>query len=140
MKSTPVYTALKQRHSEIETAIRDYETRLDKARADLATVAAAMALFAPDGKRLASPHRALQRLFGSRELMALVKGWLASGEPQTTRDLAIRAMAAKGMDAGDIELQNAITRRLAQSLDAQQRRGGIKAIRRPGRAQLWASG
>jgi hypothetical protein len=137
MSSPSVYSALERKRAQIETAIRDYEARLAKARADLATVDAAMAIFAPDGKRMASPHKALQKLFGSRELMTLCKTSLASEGQLTTRELAIRAMAAKGMDAGDLEMQNAITRRLSQSLQAQMRRGGVKAIRRPGRAQLW---
>lgn len=134
-----IYAALKRKYSEIETAIRDYEARLDKARADLATVSAAMALFAPDGKRMASPHKALQKLFGARELMRLCKSFLALGQPLSTRELAISAMETKGMDTGDLELQTAITRRLSQSLQAQMKRGGLRAIRRPGKAQLWAT-
>ena len=138
MTDPHVYSALRAKQSQIERAIADYESRLAKARADLETVSAAMALFASDGKRLASPHKALQRLFGSRELMALCKSALASEGQLGTRELAVRVMETKGLDTGDLELQTAITKRLAQSLHSQAKRGGLRGIRRPGRAQLWA--
>ncbi|HEX4078739.1 MAG TPA: hypothetical protein VHX61_07690 [Rhizomicrobium sp.] len=138
MADTHVFSALEYKRSQIEAAITEYEDRLDRARADLEHVVAAMELFAPDGKRLMEPYRNLPRLFGPREAVNLCKDALAKGGPLPTRELATRVMLIKGMDVGDIELLTAMTRRLAQALYAQSRRKSLKAIKRPGRAQLWA--
>lgn len=132
-----MHSALKEKHGQITEAIAAYEARIAKARADLEHVEACMAIFAPDGHRAATVSEALRRLFKSRELMAIVTKALAAEGRLSTRELALRAMEAKGMDTGDAELETAITRRLAQILHMQMKRGGIKAIRRKGLAQLW---
>jgi hypothetical protein len=89
------------KRDEIEAAITNYERRLEQARADLSHVNACIAIFEacdePNGTRADVD---LHRLFARGEMMRLCNEALASG-PKTTKELALIAMTAKGLDTGD---------------------------------------
>jgi hypothetical protein len=71
-------------------------------RADLAHITAAITIFEASGDREEIPpyvdiHRCLKR----GEAIAICKDALAAHGPLNTRQLALKVMAAKGLDTGD---------------------------------------
>jgi hypothetical protein len=80
-------TTLRRKREEIRRLIRDYERKLDQARADLAHIAAAIAIFEGKGYNTELPAYAdIKRLFRYAEGIKLAREALASG-PKTTGSL-----------------------------------------------------
>jgi hypothetical protein len=133
-------TTLETKRTEIRNAIAEYERRLAQARADLAHVTACIRLFdTSDTTPCRIPAYAdIHRLFKHRELGRLCHEALAKKGPQDTRELALYAMTAKGLDEGDSALISAVCFRAVQSLRAQERRGKLlRQGKRKGRV-VWA--
>jgi hypothetical protein len=81
-------TTLHRNREEIKRAIRNYEKRLDRARADLAHLTAAIAIFeARSGDEFLPAYSDLHRLFRYAEGIKLCSGG-ARDRPKTTRELA----------------------------------------------------
>lgn len=120
-------TTLETKRTEIRNAIAEYERRLAQARADLAHVTACIRLFdTSDTTPCRIPAYAdLHRLFRHRELGNLCREALAKSGPQDTRELALYVVAAKGLDAGDNPLVQAIGYRVIQTMRMQQKRGKL---------------
>ena len=92
---------LRNKRDEIARSIDDYEARLAQAKADLAHIDAAIAIFATsDGQKPVRPYVDIHRLFKRGELGAISREALKDG-PRNTRELAQAVMAAKGLDTGD---------------------------------------
>lgn len=131
-------TTLRSKRVEIEAAIVNYEARLTQARADLAHITAAIAIFEASGD-----HKAMQayvdihRLWKRGELMNLCKGFLESEGPLSTRDLAQRAMKASGLDATDKVLAKSVGFRIVQAMRAQHLRGRILDAGRIRGMRVW---
>jgi len=116
-------TTLRSKRAEIIAAIANYEKRLAQARADLAHITAAITIFEVSGDvEEIPPYVDIHRCFRRGEAIALCKDALASGPLNT---LALRVMAAKGLDAGDKVLAKAVAGRLIHALRQQCRRGLI---------------
>ena len=131
-------TTLTAKRAEIISSIANYEKRIAQARADLSHVNACIALFEVSGEPGAvPPYVDTHRLFARGELMTLCKQALASG-PKTTKELALRVMASKGLDTGDKVLAHAMATRLIHALRQQWRRGLISGDGKVKGARMWA--
>jgi hypothetical protein len=105
-------TTLRSKRAEILSSITAYEKKLAQARADLAHITAAIAIFEVSGDPAdTAPYVDVHRLFRRGEVIDLCKQALAHG-PLNTRQLALKVMAAKGLDTGDKVLATAIAGRL----------------------------
>jgi hypothetical protein len=130
-------TTLQYKREEIEAAIKSYELRLAQARADLAHINAAIAIFKAtgDARGLAS-YVDLHRLFRYGEMTAMCKAALAAG-PMSTREIALYVVKKKGLDLDDKVLIKAITHRLIHPLRLQRLKGTIVAVGRYKAALIW---
>jgi hypothetical protein len=109
-------TTLRSKRAEIIAATSNYEKRLAQARADLAHITAAITIFEASGDvEDIPPYVDIHRCFKRGEAMNLCKEALASG-PLNTRQLALKVMAAKGLDTGDRVLAKAAAGRLIHAL------------------------
>jgi hypothetical protein len=130
-------TTLRYKQQEIETAIGNYEKRLAQARADLAHINAAIAIFEASGDRATlTGYVELHRLFKRGELTAMCKAALASG-PLDTRAIASYVIALHGLDNGDKVLARAICNRIIHQLRRLRREGQIDSIGRVKAALVW---
>ena len=130
-------TTLTTKRAEIEAAIANYERRLGQARADLAHVAACIAIFEASGEPgEAGAYVDTHRLFARGEPMAICREALASG-PKTTKELALCVMAAKGLDTGDKVLAKAMAARLIHALRMAAKRGKIAEAGKRKGVKVW---
>lgn len=120
-------TTLETKRTEIRNAIAEYERLLVQARADLSHVTACIRLFdLEDVTPCRIPAYAdVHRLFKRGELGGLCHQSLAKNGPQDTRELALYAMQAKGLDTRDTVLAKAIAGRVIHALRMQAKRGKI---------------
>jgi hypothetical protein len=122
MADPHIVTTLRAKRHELESAIVYLEGKLDEARRDLSHVNAVIRLYeiGPDPQLQFPAHASLNRLFRHGEMFAMCKEALAaSGEPLTTRELAMAVIRAKGWDQEDKVLRSAIAYRLIQALNMQ---------------------
>jgi hypothetical protein len=132
-------TTLRSKRAEIIAAIANYEKKLAQARADLAHITAAIATFEASGDiEEIPPYVDIHRCFTRGEAIALCKEALAAHGPLNTRQLALKVMAAKGLDTGDKVLAKAIAGRLIHALRQQSRRGLIDGTEKHLGARVWA--
>lgn len=130
-------TTLRTKLAEIEAAIRNYEKRLDQARADYAHVAATIAIMdAKEGNTALLPYDGIKRLFRYGELAELARDALQDGE-KDTRQLALYVMERKGLDTGDKVLASAVALRLVNSLNKQLIIGKIASPGKKGGVRVW---
>lgn len=128
---------LRNKRDEIARSIDDYEARLAQAKADLAHIDAAIAIFATgDDAKAVRPYVDIYRLFKRGEMAAICREALKAG-PQNTRQLAIVVMKAKGLDAGDKVLAKAVAYRLIHVLRIQARSSKIVGMGRHKAARVW---
>src|SRR5690348_6302742 len=126
---------LRRKRNEIRDTIAAYEARLREARADLAHVIAALRLFeASDAPSDFMPYVDLNRVFRRGETTEFCMTMLAKDGPLDTRELTQRLMQAKGLDASDKVLSQAIALRIVQTLRirAKRHRGIDGSLRRRG--------
>jgi hypothetical protein len=128
---------LKRKRDEIARSIASYEKKLAQARSDLAHINAAITIFAAGGDGgFVAPYVDIYRLFKRGEMAAISREALRDG-PQNTRQLALRIMKAKGLDAGDKVMAKAISYRLIHALRIQARIGKIVGIGKEKAARIW---
>jgi hypothetical protein len=119
-------TTLRSKREEIERAIVGYEQRLGQARADLAHITAAIAIFEATGDRLAmGAYVDIHRIWKRGDLMRLCRGFLDSEGPLSTRQLAERCMKQSGLDESDKVLAKAVAFRIVQAARLQEMRGTL---------------
>jgi hypothetical protein len=130
-------TTLRSKRAEIIASIANYEKRLAQARADLTHITVAITIFEASGDvEEIPPYVDIHRCFKRGEAINLCKEALASG-PLNTRQLALRVMAAKGLDTSDKVLAKAAGR-LIHALRQQCRRGLIDGAEKHLGARVWA--
>ncbi len=130
-------TTLRRKRDEIRRAIRNYEKKLDQARADLAHLAAAIAIFEAKGQNTELPAYAdIQNLFRYAEGIKLSREALASG-PKTTRELAAFIAKAKGLDARDHIMNKVICRKIIHMLRRQAQQGNLVIDGKRQAAIIW---
>ncbi len=136
MSDTPqVINTLRTKAAKLESLIGKLEHDLAQARADLSHVNATIRLFeAPEAGAQFPMHQNLDRLFKRREIGALCAEALQAG-PQSTRELALAVIRAKGFDETDRHLRSAVAYRIVQALRMQEKRqGGIVRVGKAGNA------
>jgi len=132
-------TTLTSKREEIERAIVGYEARLKQARADLAHITAAIAIFDASGDHADMlAYVDIHRIWKRGGLMNLCKGFLRDEGPLCTRALAERAMKASGLDASDKVLAKAVAFKIVQAMRAQHMRGQIRDAGKAKGARVWA--
>lgn len=130
-------TTLRKKRDEIRRAIRNYEHKLDQAKADLAHIAAAISIFEAKGGDTELPAYAdIQRLFRYAEGIKLCRAALADG-PKTTRELAGYIAKAKGLDARDAVMRKVICRKIIHQLRRQHLQGKLLIDGRRQAALIW---
>lgn len=131
-------TTLRRKRDEIRRAIRDYEKRLDQARADLAHIAAAIAIFEGNkGVNTELPAYAdIKRLFRYGEGIKLSRQALEGG-PKTTRELAAHIIQAKGLDTRDHVLGKVVCRLIIHQLRRQEQQGKLLNAGKRQAAIIW---
>jgi hypothetical protein len=128
---------LRNKRNEIARSIDDYAARLAQARADLAHMDAAIAIFATSGNAIAvTPYVDLHRLFKRGEMVAICREALKTG-PKNTRELSALILEVKGLDAGDRVLAKAIAYKLIHALRIQARGGRIVGVGKHKAARIW---
>jgi hypothetical protein len=116
---------LRKKRDQIRDSIAAYEAQLRQAQADLAHVQAALRLFEASGHpHELPPYVDLNRILRRGETTALCMAALSAEGPMDTRQLAERVMQAKGLNAGDKVLGQAIALRVVQTLRIRAKRKG----------------
>ncbi|HUO91267.1 MAG TPA: hypothetical protein VMU22_00010 [Rhizomicrobium sp.] len=126
---------LRRKRNEIRDAIANYEAKLREARADLAHVLATLRMFEASGEPADfAPYFDLNRVLARGETTDLCIAFLKAEGPLDTRQLTQRIMEAKGLDASDKVLGQAIALRVVQTLRvrAKRRKGIDGSLRRRG--------
>lgn len=125
---------LRTKRNQIRDTIAAYEAKLREAQADLAHVLATLRLFEASGEPADfTPYFDLNRVFRRGETTALCIAALEAEGPLDTRQLTARVMAAKGLDASDKVLSQAIALRVVQTLRMRSKRRKIDgSLRRRG--------
>ena len=127
---------LRNKRAEIARSIDNYEARLAQAKADLAHMDAAIAIFASDDGKTVRPYVDIHRLFKRGEMATISREALKDG-PRNTRELAQAIMAAKGLDTGDKVLAKGVAYRLIHVLRIQARNGKIVGAGKHKAARIW---
>lgn len=131
-------TTLTRKRDEIVSSIEAYERKLAQARADLAHITAAITIFQADGNPADMPRYVdVHRIFTRHEIPTLCRGAIAREGPLDTRELALRVMAAKGLDTGDAVLRQAIAHRIVQALMKAAHRGVVVCREKRRGVRVW---
>jgi hypothetical protein len=140
MADPHVVSTLRAKREEIERSIAYLESKLTEARVVLSHVNAVLRLYelGPDPHLPFPAHMDLNRLFRRGELVSLAKQALsASGQPMTTREIALAVVDAKGWDTQDKVLRSAVAYRLVQALTMQAKRGKLASPGKRGNVRVW---
>lgn len=114
---------LRRKRNEIRDAITAYEAKLREARADLAHVLATLRLFEASGEPADFPACVdLNRVFRRGEATEFCIATLRAEGPLDTRELTGRLMKAKGLNASDKVISQAVSLRIVQSLRVRAKR------------------
>lgn len=139
MAESQTVVILRNKRDAIAAAIKNYESELEKARADFAHVTATLAIFdAGDRPGSQRPYTHIVRGFRYGELAALCRATLADG-PLPTPDIAKRVMMAKGMDANNRVLARSVGFSVLQSLRGMARRRMVEKLPQSRGRCVWAS-
>jgi hypothetical protein len=137
--ATPLgVSMLTKKRDKIRDIIAMYEAKLNQAQADLAHVNAALRLFAATGEpEDFPPYVDLNRVFRRGETTQFCLKTLREEGPLDTRQLTVRLMKAKGLDAGDKVLCQTIALRVVQTLRVRARRKLIDGSERRKGVCVW---
>ena len=128
MEDAPVIAGLLAKRTTIEAEIADLERQVRHRQATIRQLDAAICLFAPSLIRAKREVARFQRSahFVTGELSRRVQTALreATG-PITADEIAVAAMREKGLDMGDRELRQDITRRFLWTLNRMLGRGVV---------------
>ncbi len=131
-------SVLRRKRDQIRDIIAAYESKLREAQADLAHVLATLRLFEATGEPSDFPaYIDLNRVFRRGETTALCLSFLLREGPLDTRELTQRVMVAKGLDASDKVLSQAIALRVVQTLRMRAKRRKIDGTMRRRGVCVW---
>lgn len=131
-------TTLQSKRQDIIASISRYETLLDQARADLASINAVIRVFEASGEAGEIPAYAETcRLFARGEKWALCKKALTETAELTTKQLAIAIMQAKGFDTKDAALALTMTKNLTSTLRNRWLRGELVMVGKRKGMSVW---
>jgi hypothetical protein len=138
MKHDQTLSTLRKKRDDIAGAVDNYEQRLAQAHADLVHIEAAISLFEASGDRKGlTSYVNLHRLFRYGEMFAVAQEALAKEGQLTTCELALRLMAAKGLDTGDNVLAKSVGGRLIHILRQKWKRGLLVSDKKRGNVRVW---
>ena len=119
-----VVQTLTEKRAEILGRIRAYEAQIAQAKHDLAHVNATIELFA-------APERQRARYMVSHGFFK---------KALSTRDLAERVMAERGLDSSDAALRNSVVFKVVQALRHAKRRKLVRMAEKRKGMCIWAPG
>lgn len=140
MEISRTVVTLKRKRRLIEDTIVNYEKKIEQARADLAHIIAVIEVFEASAEPGELPRYAdLHRVFQRNETVNLCKQALAKNGPQTTMQLAVYVMEARGLDATDKVMRQAVGYKIVQALRMQHLRGKLgNAGKAKNGQRIWA--
>ena len=137
MSDPQVINTLRTKAAGLAKNIRKLERALEQAKVDQAHINASVRLFeAPEHGEQFPLHFSLGRLYQVREVGKLCQEALATG-PMDTRELALYAMRAKGLDDTDKHLRSSVALRIVHALRLQEKRGKVQRVGKSGNATVW---
>lgn len=142
MADPQIVNTLRAKRAEIEASIAYLKGKLKEAEIDHMHVSAVLRLYeiGPDPQVQFPAHANLSRVFKRGELTALSREALAvSGEPMTTRELALYVVRAKGLDTDDKRLRSAVAYRLVQALGIAAKRGAVQSAGKRKGVRVWSA-
>jgi multidrug resistance efflux pump len=128
MEDAPVIAGLLAKRAEIEAEIADLERQVRQRQTKLRQLDTAICLFAPNLTRARREVTRFRRSahFVTGELSRRVQTALREAEGPITADaIAVQAIRDKGLDMGDGELRQDITRRFLWTLNRMLGRGVV---------------
>lgn len=138
MADPQILSTLRRKRDEIEATIAAYEKRIEAARHDLAAVAATIRLFELTGEPRQFPaYAAIGRLWKRGEMVAVCRQALDKEGPLDTRELALRVIRAKGLDADDKVMRQTVAFRVVQALSVAAKRGTIGGAEKRKGVRVW---
>jgi hypothetical protein len=141
MENVNTIYALKDKRSAIIGEIRHLESEVRKLRVQLGNVEGTLAIFAPEEAAKDTNGRPAPNIAGyfrHREIPTMCLTILRTeAKPMTVRALAKAIVAAKGLPATELPLENMVRTRLRQYLRAVNQRG-LVARMIEGNAALWS--
>lgn len=138
MGNPNIVRTLRRKQAAIEAAIALYESKITTARIDLSHVNAALVIFRSPGGRTQFPvYMDTLRLFRRGEIVMICKAALATEGPLDTRELALRVIKAKRLDAKDAVLRRSIAFRIVQAMRLQAKRGKVTALPKRKGVRMW---
>ena len=141
MAETHVMTALNRKYAELLGLLKQSEARSSELAANLAHIEATIRLFVADWDSASiAPRRpkAPSRWQGKgRAIQAALAVMRAAGEPLTAREITLRAMDAKGIEASDAD---AIKASVSNITSALKRHTGRGVVAHDGYPKRWSIG
>jgi hypothetical protein len=134
-----VIQSLKTMRAEILGRIAAYEAQIAQAKHDLAHVSATLRLFTEPEKQRAR-YLVSHGFFQKGEIAELCVGQLEIDDALTTRELAERVMAARGLDVADVTLRNSVVFKVVQALRHAHRRRLVRMVEKRKGMCIWAPG
>ncbi|MGB9025602.1 MAG: hypothetical protein WCC40_06530 [Rhodomicrobium sp.] len=126
---------MRSKRGELQRTIRSYEGRLKKAKADLASISAALRVF---GEEAEEPLFKKQSLFPVRHLPRLIFDALRRrNDGLDTGEIVEAVMLASGMDAGDRTLRKRVFHSVSNTLLYQAKKQQVTPGEFRGRLRVW---
>jgi hypothetical protein len=138
MADPHIVSTLQRKRDDIENAIAAYQKKIEAAKRDLSHVNATLAMFVgPEGRTQFPVYMDTLRLFRRGEIVTLCKAALAKEGPLDTRELAVRVIRAKGLDAKDTVLRRSVAFRIVQAMRLQAGRGKLDVLPKRKGVRMW---
>jgi hypothetical protein len=141
MADPQVLSTLRRKRDDIENVIAAYRAKIKDAERDLCAVTATLRLFELNGEPRQFPAYAdIGRLWKRGEIVMVCREALAKEGPLDTRELALRVVNAKGLNAGDKVLRQTVAFRIVQALSIAAKRGKLGSGGKRNGVRVWSSG
>jgi hypothetical protein len=134
-----IVQTLTEKRAEILGRIRAYEAQIAEAKHDLTHVNATIELFASPERQRAR-YMVSHGFFKKGEIADICTGHLGFEGELTTRELAERVMAERGLDSSDTALRNSVVFKVVQALRHAKRRKLVRMAEKRKGMCVWAPG
>jgi multidrug resistance efflux pump len=134
-----VVQTLRDTRAEILGRIAAYEAQIAQAKHDLAHVNATIRLFTEPEKQRAR-YLVSHGFFKKGEIADICAQHLSVEGELTTRELAERVMAERGLDVTDATLRNSVVFKVVQALRHAKRRRLVRMLEKQKGMCIWAAG
>jgi len=134
-----VVQTLTEKRAEVLGQIKAYEAQIAAAKHDLAHVNATIELFAaPERQRVR--YIVSHGFFKKGEIADICVRHLGVDAELTTRELAERVMAERGLDISDTALRNSVVFKVVQALRHAKRRKFVRMVEKRKGMCIWCAG